>query len=661
MTLLRRTTGTEGAAPVDRLPSITRNVTAWFASFGIHALLLFGLAVATLALPHERDKLTLSYEPVELPEETEPLSEEFLSSDRPMEDLGALSQSRDSSALASATVIEEHSLVLFEPEMITDYGERLVIEVDSPIFEGPEITDDLPVQGAGSVGTTGAMGAIDRITHEILTSVEQQPTLVVWLFDQSGSLRKERERILDRFHGIYEQLGLIEAANNPAFHQHDDKPMLTAVVGFGEQVHVLTPQPTDQLEEIEAAVAAIEDDASGRENVFRAVASVAEKYRNYRLSRHGRRNVMIIVFTDESGDDVNEAGATVDLCRKLAMPVYIVGRPAPFGRRTAYVKWIDPDPNFDQRPQWVPVSLGPETLLPERLKLHFLGADGRDELLDSGYGPYELTRLCYETGGLYFAAHPNRAVGRRVSGRETTELATHFAAFFDPKVMRRYQPDYISVLEYRHRLNKNRACRALTEAAQLSWTTPIDGVRTRFPKRNEAELAELLSRSQRAAAIRQPKVDQLYQILLSGESARGGIESPRWQAGYDLAMGRVLATKVRIDGYNATLAIAKQGMAFKDPENNTWVLKTDSTFSNSSLEKLAKKAEDYLNRVIDEHTNTPWALLAQRELKSPLGWRWDETSTYLPPLEQPSGNARPQRPRRVPRPTGPPRRNPPAL
>ena len=179
---------------------------------------------------------------------------------------------------------------------------------------------------------------------------------------------------------------------------------------------------------------------------------------------------MIVVFTDESGDDIDQMESTTDLCRRLAMPVYVLGRPAPFGRRAAHVKWIDTDPNFDQRPQWVPVNLGPETLMPERLKLHFAGSD--DPLLDSGYGPFGLTRLCYETGGLYFAGHPNRVVGRRVSGFETRNLAAHFSAFFDADVMRRYRPDYVPMQEYMNQINSNRARRAssMSPKTRSAWS-----------------------------------------------------------------------------------------------------------------------------------------------------------------------------------------------
>ena len=383
------------------------DLVAWYASMGLHLLLLIGLATATIVLPGKLEELSLSYELPELLEE-EPLPQEFLSAEDPPEEVGALSQAGFDSALAAAPMVSEQSLVVFQPEHITDLAEQEAIDVDAPIFEGPEFSEALPVQGAGSVGTTGAMGAIDRITHEIMTSVEQQPTLVVWLFDQSGSLRDERERILDRFHGIYDELGIIEASNNPAFKKQIDKPLLTAVVGFGAAPRMLTDDPTDEIDKIIAAVEAIEDDDSGQENVFQAISRCADKFRTYRRAKHGSRNVMLVVFTDEAGDDVARLDATVETCRKLAMPVYVVGRPAPFGRKSAYVKWIDPDPQFDQRPQWVPVSLGPETLMPERLRLRFLGEGNNEALLDSGYGPYALTRLCAETGGIYFSSHPNR-------------------------------------------------------------------------------------------------------------------------------------------------------------------------------------------------------------------------------------------------------------
>ncbi len=587
------------------------------------------------------------------------MAEEFVAADVTPEEIGALSQHGTDSSLASAMEVDETSLVLFKHEPASDFGDRLTVDVSVPLFRGPELSERLPVQGAGSVGTTGALGAIDRITQEIMTSIEQRPTLVVWLFDESGSLKGERASILRRFRRVYDELGVIEAADNPAFSKHEDKPLLTAVAGFGESVQLYTSKPTDRIEEIEAAVEAIGDSNSRYEYVFRSIAHVADKFRAYRLNRKNLRHVMIVVFTDEAGDDLAEHEATIRLCQKLAIPVYVVGRPAPFGRETAYVKWIDPDPKYDQRPQWVPVSSGPETLLPEVLKLHFVNSGKHDELIDSGFGPYGLTKLCYETGGLYFAVHPNRVVGRHVSGFETNNLTAHLAAFFEPDAMKKYQPDYFSEREYRRQLSNNRAQAALVEAAQLSWTSQIEDFDTLFIRRDDASLAEELSRAQRAAAIRQPHLDRLCKILLGGEADRSKVRSPRWQAGFDLALGRALAAKVRTDGYNVMLAKAKQGMTFEMDASNTWQLRSDRELAVSTLEKLGQHAEQLLKQVVAEHPGTPWATLAERELQTPLGWRWAESYTVIPVLIPPN-NTNPPRPE-TPRPTPPPRREPPPL
>lgn len=640
------------------IPLVDGESAAWAASLLVHLLALVALTIASLALPSSDSRIDLFVEPLDLVE-ADPLSEEFVSSDVAQDEIGAMAFGGENGALGAAPQFNEQSLVVEQVDLLADAGDRAVVLMPTETFQGPEFSTSIPVQGAGSVGSSGAEGAIDRLTHEILASLEQRPTMVVWMFDQSGSLREERGQIIKRFRRIYEELGVIEAAENPAFRQHKDKPLLTAVVGFGAEPKMLTKEPTDRIEDVEEAIRGIKDDQTGRENVFHAVSMAAEKFRTYRSAKNGKRHVMIVVFTDEAGDDVGLVDDAVDACRKYAMPVYVVGRPAPFGRQTAYVKYIDPDPNFDQRPQWVPVTLGPESMAPEVLKLRFAEQGDEEELLDSGFGPYALTRLCYETGGLYFAAHPNRVIGRKVSGAETNNLSAHFSQFFDPDAMRRYQPDYLPISEFQQLVQSNRARLSLIRAAEMTWTSPMGNVRLRFPKRDEAELAQQVSLAQRSAAILQPKLDAICQTLLAGEPDRSRLEEPRWRAGYDLALGRALAVKVRTDGYNAILAEAKQGKPFKSEKNNTWILRPEQNFSSTSLEKLGAKARSYLERVVEDHPDTPWAMLAERELSTPLGWRWDEGYTNLPPLQPQNGNARPRPEPMVPQ--GPPRRDPPPL
>ena len=44
----------------------------------------------------------------------------------------------------------------------------------------------------------------------------------------------------------------------------------------------------------------------------------------------------------------------------------------------------------------------------------------------------------------------------------------------------------------------------------------------------------------------------------------------------------------------------------------------------SGIEKLGTKARMYLERVVREHPETPWAKIAARELETNVGWKWVE-------------------------------------
>jgi hypothetical protein len=635
-----------------------RDVAACSVSFFIHLTALVLLSSLILSTPI-RDSLLLSALPVEELDE-ELVAQEFHFSPDAHEHVGALGAEGLDAARPSAPVEAAESQIAYELEPAASIGEIEVHEFDRTLLEGPNIPENVIVKGAGSVGTSGAIGAVDRITHEILLSLDERPTLVVWLFDQSGSLKPQRESIAKRFDRIYEELGIIEAAGNEAF-QNGEQPLLTAVAEFGTSVQLLTPKPTNELTEIKAAVRAVSDDTKGRENVFQSVGYLAEKFRHQRLAKP-RRNVMIVVFTDEAGDDIDALDATVDICRKYEMPVYVIGVPAPFGRENAFVKYVDPDPDFDQTPQWPTVHQGPESLLPERIKLLFGGREELEEQLDSGFGPYGLCRLTYETGGLYFTVHPNRETGKRIRPWETAAMSSHLTSFFDPRVMRNYRPDYVPAREYFEFIKSSAACTALVEAARLSAITPMENVRLRFPRADDAQFARDLSNAQRNAAKLEPKINALVAILRQGERDRDKLKTPRWQAGFDLAIGRALAVNVRTEGYNAMLAEAKQGLKFKNPQSDTWDLRPSASVTVSSA--LAKDAEDarmYLERVVAQHEGTPWAMDAAEELRQPFGWEWHEEFTDVAGrLAQAEMNRNRPRPER-PDPPRKPRRDPPAL
>jgi hypothetical protein len=644
---------------------------AFIVSLVAHLGIVIALGLVPLVLPDNQVTLTLTTtEPEEVEEELQ-IPQEFAFSDQPADEVGANSVSGDAVALSMAPVISEVSAIPnhLEPQT-TDSNVHIEINNAIQVATGLHYNQNLAVKGAAGEGTTGAEGAIDRLTHEILLSLEERKTLVVWMFDQTASLIPQRNAIHDRFDRIYQELGIIEAAGNEAFAKHEDKPLLSSIVAFGSGVHLVTKEPTDNLSELKQAVKELPNDDSGQESVFTAIHEAARHYAEFRytteLQPKPERNVMLVVFTDEAGSDANKAEETIKMCRRWAMPVYVVGVPAPFGRRETQMKWVDPDPKFDQTEQWGVVEQGPESLLEERLKMSFSGSKEDDEPIDSGFGPYALTRLCFETGGIYFAVHPNRNVTREVSRRETAAFSAHMSHFFDPEVMRKYRPDYVSVGEYQKRVSQNRARKALIDAAANSVRiNPMENPTLRFVKSDEGAFANALSTAQQGAAALEPKINMLYELLRQGEADREKETVLRWQAGYDLAMGRTLAVKVRTETYNAMLAAAKRGLKPKDPKNNTWVLEPSEEISvGSQYAKLAERAKMYLNRVVKDHPDTPWAMLAARELKDPLSWSWKEEFTDTTPQRMGDGNGNPapamNDARRMLQ-KGPPKRPPPKL
>jgi hypothetical protein len=634
--------------------------------FHIGLMIVLGL----IPLPHRPQANVVILASPEV-EEIEPfeLSQEMVVAEEPTWEVG--SEGLDGSEAMLSVAPEVSDLIEFEDFL--EYHESPIgdIQINRAIevTTGLHYNANLAIRGTVSEGVSATEGAIDRLTQEIVKSLEERKTTVVWLFDQSASLLGQRQEIYDRVEQIYEELGVIEAASHEAFARLEDKPLLTSLYAFGNQVTPLLKKPTDNVDEIKRLIAEIELDTTGVERTFTAVQMAVKQSASMRAihpeTGQPDRNVMMVIFTDEVGDDQEKLEETIKLCRRYAIPVYVVGVPAPFGRKTAYVKWVDPDPAFDQTPQWGEVDQGPESVWPEQIKLAFGNSREMDAPLDSGFGPYALTRLCYETGGIYFSVHPNRDLQRAVSRGQTAEFAAHLQYFFDSDIMRRYKPDLIPPNEYERQVKASKARTALVTAAQRSWVHPMESPTLRFVKRDEASFMNALTEAQKMAARIEPNLRQLHEILQQGEADRDKEPVPRWQVGFDLAIGRVMAVKVRTEGYNAMLAKAKRGMRFEDDKNNTWLLEpSDEITIGSQAEKMAERARQYLERVVSQHAGTPWALLAEKELATPMGWQWKEEFTDLSPPPPPStpGNAGPPPPGRddrarmlpPPKPTRPP-------
>lgn len=646
---------------------VATDVPWWIVSLCLHLVLVVALARILVPPPSDRQvNLTAAAESAVALEDPVP-EIRFDETISPEVGESALDQFEFSETATPLLEMErEEFLESIQPQ--AEIGE-LMIEESFEAATADRIST-VPVKGSVGVAAASASGAVDRITEEIILSMEQRDTLVIWLFDRSPSMMPQRDELAVRLERIYAELDTL-ARMKLAESRRKGSPLLTQVYAFGKDLQRLLKEPVSGYEEVRDAFNSITRDNSGIENVFSAVIQAVQDYspmrKINRLTGDRERNVMIIVVSDEAGDDTARLDECIQKCNQFEIPVFVIGIPAPFGRPETFVKWVDPDPNYDQTPQFAVVSQGPETLMPERLKLELFAEAGDEfESIDSGFGPFGLTRLAYETSGIYFAVHPNRDTRRAVSRGETTVYSAYLRYFFDPDRMKYYKPDYTSLRTYQQKASENAARVALIQAAQLSTVAAMENPVRRFTRFDEADFVQQVSVAQRSAAILEPGIDRLYQILRTGEKDRERELSLRWQAGYDLAFGRVLASKVRIESYNAMLAMIKTGLQFSNERNNTWILRpADTIETGSAAANMAEKARQILERVVRDHPGTPWAMLAQRELDIPIGWKWDETYTPpprppqmadpgnnngMPPPPQPQANAMPL-----------PRRDPPRL
>ena len=628
-----------------------RDSMAFLLSVGAHILVVVGLASITIAT--QPNLLSVFIDSSPIAEELAPLDvvTDIAYSDTPSDEFGADSIGSVDMALSSAPLVADVSAVEATDLDVTipdgDVNVTLTVEKAVGLTEAPKA-----VRGMTGVGTTGTDGAVDRVTYEILQSLEERPTLVVWVFDSSISMVKRRQEISDRFDRIYQQLGIVQAEKEKREGASEVPPLLTSVLSFGSEVEVLTKQPTDDLAEIRSAIEKIGNEG-GDEMVFHAIKTAVDKFKSFRVAKGNNpaRNVMLLVVTDERGDDLQLAEETIKSCRFQTIPCYVLGVPAPFGRDKAFIKFVEFDPAYAQVEDWAEVDQGPETLYPERVKLGYQDNYMEEPVLDSGFGPYALSKLCYETGGIYFSIHPNRKLNAKVDRRETEAFASQMSYFFDPDVMDRYRPDYLSESEYLARVKKSPLRYAVLNAAQLSRAGTLSKPKTVFIKRDEATFTKELTDAQLESARLYPELSEMCSILAEGEKFRGKETSPRWLASFELSYGTALAAKIRAESFNAMLAKAKRGMSFTKPESNTWNLTpSDKVTVDSKLEKEAKLAKELLQSVVQKHAGTPWGILAGRELDHPISWEWVESTTDLNPPARNNANRNPPPPNTPPMP-----------
>ena len=196
---------------------------------------------------------------------------------------------------------------------------------------------------SGEIGARvdGYGAAMHRMTHELRRMMRQDQVLAVWLFDETKSLEDERQEVSENFQKIYEELDI--AREQATVKKERFESLETLVCAFGKGLRKVTPKPTSDLKEIKQAILKIQEsqDLSGEEYVFSSFGSILDEYG--KQARATDRKLVVMLLTDEIGNDIELLEEVVDHEKLYKAPIYVFGREATFGYPTAIMKWQHPD------------------------------------------------------------------------------------------------------------------------------------------------------------------------------------------------------------------------------------------------------------------------------------------------------------------------------
>jgi hypothetical protein len=470
---------------------------------------------------------------------------------------------------------------------------------------GTSFSRDVP---QGTLGEAMAQAgsyadAMDRITSEILTKLTHGKVLVLWCFDQSESMLDDREEVMKRVDRVYQELGIADKAQGES--------LLTSVSSYGADQRLHTSKPTSDVPQIISAMKQVPIDASGMEKMCEAISYNVTHHLKFATA--GRRQLMCVVVTDESGDPESNwkmMEQTISDCKQARCPVYFLAREAVFGYPYAHMRYIDP---ATKTHHWIRIDRGPETPYYEQLQID--GFIRRHDAHPSGFGPYAQTRIARQTGGIFFMLpSPEVNLVRRDDKK------------YEFDAMRPYLPDLSNRDDYAAERDKHEMRKIIFKvAADLDpyvkgrehdiqvrwWEWSID------PAQFATQAKEEYGRAQKMLGYFAAAQKELEKV----KPFRDREESFRWRGNYDLMYAQIVAYQVRLYEYCATIEDkAKNYVAPKDAKSNEWhCYTTIKTKTDTKTKPQREKAVELLKNIVKDHGGTPYAWRASFELSRGFG------------------------------------------
>jgi hypothetical protein len=435
--------------------------------------------------------------------------------------------------------------------------------------------------------------ALDQLAREILRHLKDHKLTVVWLFDESTSMEDDKRTIYEKFDRVSSELKLnVEPSKKAA------GALNHAIVGFGQGIDYVLEKPREDIDQIGRAIKRLKIDQTGIENTMHALREVVEHYAG--LIRKDRK-LLIVLVTDESGDDGGDIEEARQALKKYKVPLFVIGRQSLFGYPFAHHRYIDPVTKDEYYPL---IRRGPETA-----DVEIYQWDGLHERWDeqpSGFAPYELARLTKDSGGIYFLLPSEEFM--RIRQREQAYSITQ---------LKEYLPEYDNRMNYVERRNSS-------PLRQVLYTIVLEAknfIYHRYFPIDTAELVKAAIEEGEKATVTLNVLLDVQKRLESLAKLRDREPAKRWQAHYDLMLAQTVAFEVKAYEYRALMAsiVKSTPLPKRQPAPDsviTWRVdhaKAPWAPQNETSKKYAE-AERLLKQVIARHPKTPWADLAQDTL-----------------------------------------------
>ena len=249
-------------------------VPFWMISLILHLVVI--LVIAKMLMPSADDddlKLVSSFDQNEVIElaNLEDVVPDIVFEDADAEpvDIGDTDLEFEEMELATPVLSLENETPDDLDSIITDDGMLAIGSENGGM--GSEAFAEIATKGVAGTKVSKAAGAIDRISAEIMSSLENNKTLVVWIFDQSISLLEQRTSIEKRLDKVYKDLRDAGVLGDETQAQLQNFRLQTDVIAFGQSINPMLKRPASDFDQVRDAIQNIERDDSGTENVMAAV------------------------------------------------------------------------------------------------------------------------------------------------------------------------------------------------------------------------------------------------------------------------------------------------------------------------------------------------------------------------------------------------------